>query len=222
METLSIFGVVFLLFLVGLEFNIRELKGIRGSILWISLGQLLLTSVLAFSFVLPFVASNTSSLILAIAFVFSSTIIGVKLLSDNKDLNTVHGKIIIGILLAQDLLAIFALIFLAGVNGGFGLLTVLTIVLKFLGLFLFTWAAGVWVTPIGPVLLGVPLFTFLFAGLLFALLLAALIPTPNVDRKFSAPQREARKAERETAVAVDALIWILIVGLIIAIIFSYA
>ena len=125
------------------------------------------------------------------------------------------GHLIFALIIAMMLAAVFG----AGIRRhrwGTDLL------LFFILLFLFTWAAGVWVTPIGPVLLGVPLFTFLFAGLLFALLLAALIPTPNVDRKFSAPQREARKAERETAVAVDALIWILIVGLIIAIIFSYA
>ena len=87
----------------------------------------------------------------------------------------------------------------------------------FILLFLFTWAGGIWITPFGPYVWGVPFFSFFLVGLLFALLLAALIP----GSARSTDPRENIQAEREAAIAVDALFWVLIVGLLIAIIFAY-
>ena len=57
------------------------------------------------------------SVYVAIAMTFSSTIIIVKLLSEQKELHSLHGKVALGILIAQDLVAIFVLIFMAGLAG---------------------------------------------------------------------------------------------------------
>jgi len=91
--------------------------------------------------------------------------------------------------------------------------------LFFILLFLFTWVGGVWVTPFGPAMWGVPFFSFLFAGLLAVLLLAALIPSPRETRRPAGP--ETREEERQAAIAINAFFWILLIGLIIAIIVAY-
>lgn len=91
--------------------------------------------------------------------------------------------------------------------------------LFFLLLFLFTWVGGVWVTPFGPAIWGVPLFSFLLAGLLFVLLLAALIPSPRETRR--PVGMETLEEERQPAIGINVFFWILLIGLITAIIVAY-
>src|SRR3989344_5478108 len=54
---------------------------------------------------------------IAIALTFSSTIIIIKLLSDKRELDTLYARIVVGLLLIQDLIAILALIILPGIVG---------------------------------------------------------------------------------------------------------
>ena len=89
----------------------------------------------------------------------------------------------------------------------------------FILLFLFTWAGGIWIVPVGPFLLGVPFFTFLFVWLLFALLLTALIPPSRAYGRSGS--RENIQAQREAIVAMDAFLWILFISLVITIILGY-
>ncbi|MBW2975905.1 cation:proton antiporter [Candidatus Woesearchaeota archaeon] len=107
--TLSEIGIAFLLFIVGLEIDIRKLKHVG---LVASLGgivQILSTFTLAFivSLLLGFFVIQAAYLAIIIA--FSSTMVVVKLLSDKKEIDTLHGKIIVGILLMQDIAAIIVL-----------------------------------------------------------------------------------------------------------------
>ncbi len=109
-------GIAFLLFIVGLEIDVRKLKYVG---LVASLGgviQIALTSAIAFaaSLALGFFAIESAYIALIIA--FSSTMVVVKLLSDRKEVDTLHGKIIIGILLLQDIVAIIALSVLASLD----------------------------------------------------------------------------------------------------------
>jgi len=108
-KTLSEIGIAFLLFIVGLEINIKKLKHVGlvsslGSII-----QILFVFTIAFivSLFLGFIVLESVYLALLIA--FSSTMVVIKLLSDKKEIDTLHGKIIIGILLMQDIVAIIAL-----------------------------------------------------------------------------------------------------------------
>ncbi|MEJ2697414.1 MAG: hypothetical protein P8013_12275 [Candidatus Sulfobium sp.] len=87
----------------------------------------------------------------------------------------------------------------------------------FVILFLATWAAGVWITPAAS-LPGVSWVSYVIVGLLFALLLTALIPLSR-----SMQSARAREAE-EKAIAIvvfDLFFWILVIGLIAAIIVRY-
>ena len=110
----SEFGIAFLLFMVGLHLNPKVIKEIGTSSLLIGLAQIILT--FAGSFLVAFYLlhySLISSAYIGIALSFSSTIIIMKLLSDEKQLDSLYGKISIGILIVQDLVAIGVLMFIS-------------------------------------------------------------------------------------------------------------
>jgi len=113
-QTFSDLGIMFLLFLVGLEMNFPSIKSIGKTAIIVGLGQLIFTSAAGFgiSYLLGF--TNLQSAYIAIALTLSSTIIVVKLLSEKRDLNSLYGRISIGFLLVQDFVAILILVFLSG------------------------------------------------------------------------------------------------------------
>ncbi|MBI2607699.1 MAG: cation:proton antiporter [Candidatus Doudnabacteria bacterium] len=120
-ETFNIFadlGIMFLLFLVGLEINYNSLRLVGKTSIIIGLGQIIFTSLVGFFIAQGFGFSQIESAYIAIALTFSSTIIIVKLLSDKKDLNSLYGKISIGFMLVQDAVAIFLMIILTGIETG--------------------------------------------------------------------------------------------------------
>jgi|WetSurMetagenome_2_1015567.scaffolds.fasta_scaffold00374_18 Kef-type K+ transport system membrane component KefB len=118
LQPLSDIGITFLLFLMGIEIKIKEFFLIGKTVFLVGVGQMLLTFILGFPLVVFFGFDLTTSIYMTIALVFSSTVIGIKLLSDKKDLNSLYGKIAVGGLLMQDFLEIMVLIFLstAGTN----------------------------------------------------------------------------------------------------------
>lgn len=107
-------GVTFLLFMVGLEISFREIKEEGRAMLLSGVAQIIFTFLagLLVAYLLGF--SWSISLYLSLALTFSSTIVVVKLLSEKNELDTLHGKIALGILLVQDLVAILVLILLSG------------------------------------------------------------------------------------------------------------
>ncbi len=119
LEFFSNLGVMFLLFLVGLEMDYRSIKKVGKTSLAIGLGQVLFTAVggfliahLIFGFQLVYAGY------IAIALTFSSTVIIVKLLSDKGSLNSLHGRAAIGLLLVQDIVVILILISLNALGAG--------------------------------------------------------------------------------------------------------
>jgi Kef-type K+ transport system membrane component KefB len=117
-QNLGKVGVALLLFLVGLEMNIRELPTIGKAALYTGLGQIAFTFTVALLLGLSLGYSLIISSYLAIAVSFSSTIIIVKLLSEKNALGSLYGKISVGFLLVQDLVAILILLFLSGIREG--------------------------------------------------------------------------------------------------------
>lgn len=117
-ESMSMLGITFLLFLVGLEVNLYELRLLGKVIAIAGIGQISLTFTLAFflSRILGF--SLVESFYIGSSLTFCSTIIIVKLLSEKKDLASLYGKIAIGVLLVQDVVAILLLVMLSGFKGG--------------------------------------------------------------------------------------------------------
>jgi hypothetical protein len=86
-------------------------------------------------------------------------------------------------------------------------------------LFLGTWAGGIWLAPIGPTMAGVHVLSFLAAGLLMALVLAAATPPGRPRTRGEALRMaDARDAARST---LDLVFWLVIALLAIAILVGY-
>jgi Kef-type K+ transport system membrane component KefB/voltage-gated potassium channel Kch len=117
-EVFSHFGIAFLLFIVGLHLNPKKIKEVGTSSLLVGLAQIALT--FAFSFLVSFKLLGfdiITSFYIGIALSFSSTIIIMKLLSDRKQIDSLYGKISIGILIVQDFVAVFVLMFISSFSG---------------------------------------------------------------------------------------------------------
>lgn len=111
-------GIMFLLFLVGLEISLNSLKVSGKTSVLVGLGQIAFTFGVGFAIAILLGFAPLPASYIAIALTFSSTIIIIKLLSDKKDLNSLYGRISVGFLLVQDFVAILILIFLAGISAG--------------------------------------------------------------------------------------------------------
>jgi len=111
-------GITLLLFLIGLEMNVRDIRSLGKAALVTGIGQVAITFILALALGLILGLDMLTAGYLGIAVSFSSTIIIVKLLSEKNTLDSLHGKIILGYLLVQDFIAIVILITLASVGGG--------------------------------------------------------------------------------------------------------
>lgn len=112
------FGVVLLLFLVGLSLNINYLKKIGKVAVVTGVGQVVFTSTLGFLIIYALGFSFWSSLFIAISITFSSTIIITKLLSEKRDERSVYGRYTIGLMLVQDIIAIAIMVLLPALQFG--------------------------------------------------------------------------------------------------------
>lgn len=135
---LSQFGIAFLLFMVGLELKVNDLKQLGRNVLIIGILHIFIIFSASFLLSLLLGLSLITSLFFGIALTFSSTVIVVMLLSENNDINSLYGKIAIGLLLIQDFVAILVLMFLPGFvqANSASFLPFLLIFAKGLGLFL--------------------------------------------------------------------------------------
>ena len=111
-DTLAQFGVIFLLFLVGLSLNIAHIRHIGKVSAITGLAQVLFTSTIGFFILRGLGLEIVPSVYMALALTFSSTIIIVKLLSDKKDTETVYGRHVLGLMVVQDIVAVLIMLFL--------------------------------------------------------------------------------------------------------------
>jgi Kef-type K+ transport system membrane component KefB len=106
-------GIAILLFIVGLKLDLRVIKSVGRIALVTGMGQIMLTALIGYFIGLGLGFSSPHSFYLAVALTFSSTIIIVKLLSDKKEIDSLHGKISIGLLIIQDIVVILLMIVLS-------------------------------------------------------------------------------------------------------------
>ena len=119
-STMAEIGVVFLLFITGLGLSPMIMKGFGKISLFTGIGQVLFTSIIGFFILYLFGFSVVESVYIAVALTFSSTIIIMKLLSDKGETETLHGRIAIGFLIVQDIIAMFILMVISSVSEGAG------------------------------------------------------------------------------------------------------
>lgn len=115
---MSQIGVAFLLFTVGLGLNWRNVKDVGGVSFSTGIGQVIFTTLIGFGVSLLLGFSPITSVYLAVAFTFASTIIVVKFLTDKEDTDSLYGRISIGFLLVQDFLAMIILLGLNAMKTG--------------------------------------------------------------------------------------------------------
>lgn len=143
MRLLSTLGITLLLFLVGLELNWQELRHVGGTVVKIFLIQTLFLIALFYLFSISILGlPPLASFMISTALSFSSTIVVVKVLSEKRDLASFSGKLTLGLLLLQDLLAIILLVLIPGLENGFDWPSLAGLGLKLLALLLTINVAG--------------------------------------------------------------------------------
>jgi len=118
LETMSHLGITLLLFIIGLGLNPKVIKEVGKPATLIGLGQVTFTALFGFVVALALGFDSTSSIFIALALTMSSTIIILKILSDKKDTSKLYGKLSIGFLLVQDIVATLLLIFVSTSSEG--------------------------------------------------------------------------------------------------------
>lgn len=120
-KVFSDLGVMFLLFLVGLEINYTSLRFVGKPAFIIGFFQVFVTASVGFFISRTLGFSDLASAYIGIALAFSSTVVVVKLLTDRKELESLYGKLSVGMLLVQDVIALLVLTTLTalGEGGGF-------------------------------------------------------------------------------------------------------
>ncbi len=112
--TLAEFGVVFLLFTLGLEFSLPRLLATRGEVFWLGGIQVIATTAATAAIAWAFGLALEVAILLGGAVAMSSTAIVLRQLTEQDELNRTHGRLAFGTLLFQDL-AIVPFLALAGV-----------------------------------------------------------------------------------------------------------
>jgi len=104
---LAEFGIVFLMFTIGLEFSISHMKAMKREVFVYGMLQVLLTGLfftfLSYTF---FEIELKSSIVIGMALTLSSTAIVLKMLNERGDIHSSYGRVTLGILLFQDLAVI--------------------------------------------------------------------------------------------------------------------
>jgi len=116
-DLLAQVGVAVLLFVVGLKLDLTHVRQVGRVALATGLGQLGFTILFGFLLVLALGKSAMEALYVAVALTFSSTIIIVKLLSDKREIDSLHGRIAIGFLIVQDIAVVLAMMAMSALRG---------------------------------------------------------------------------------------------------------
>ena len=116
LDILASFGITLLLFIVGLKLDIDAIRAFGSVVLMIGVGQMLLTASLGFLLAWLLGMALVPAIFIAVAMSFSSTIIIIKALSDREEIDSLFGRITVGILIVQDLVVVIAIITLSSLN----------------------------------------------------------------------------------------------------------
>ncbi len=109
-------GVAFLLFMVGLELDLSRLREVRNVVLGTALAEVMLFFGLGY-FIMFFLGfTGFTPIYVGLFIAFNSSAVLVKLLADRGDLDTLHGRIVLGVLLIQDIIVVLSLSILSTFN----------------------------------------------------------------------------------------------------------
>ncbi len=148
-EALAEVGIILLLFTIGIEFSLRELLHIRKSVLIGGSLQVLLTTLTALFVAHKLGWATNQAIFIGFLLSLSSTAIVLKLIQDRAEIDTPHGRNILGILIFQDIIIIPMMLFtpvLARTSGGTNE-SALVLLLKVILVLIFLFICARWVAP---------------------------------------------------------------------------
>lgn len=119
-ELFARLGIALLLFVVGLKLDLHIIRSVGPVALASGLGQVVFTSVMGYLIALTMGMPHVTAIYVAVALTFSSTIIIVKLLSDKREVDSLHGRIAVGFLIVQDIVVVLVMIGLTAAGGAGG------------------------------------------------------------------------------------------------------
>lgn len=117
-DTFSEIGIALLLFIIGLELSVATVRRMGKPAILTALALLFTIGTIGFVLGAAFHFTTTESILVGFALFFSSTIIIAKVLSDKKELTRLNGQLAIGVILIDDIIATFALLFIASQSSG--------------------------------------------------------------------------------------------------------
>lgn len=140
------FGIVFLMFSIGLEFSLPQLYAMRKKVLGLGGSQVFLTLGVVMSIAKLAGLDWSAAFVIGAAITMSSTAIVSKILAERVDLNSRHGRLSIGVLLFQDIAVVPILVLIPALGvAGTNLTDVLGLaMLKAAGMLLFLFTIGKW------------------------------------------------------------------------------
>lgn len=109
-ELFARLGIALLLFIVGLKLDLHIIRTVGPVALASGLGQVVFTSVVGYVIAIALGMPPVTALYVAVALTFSSTIIIVKLLTDKREVDSLHGRIAVGFLIVQDIVVVLVMI----------------------------------------------------------------------------------------------------------------
>lgn len=149
-ELLSEIGIIFLLFVIGIEFSLKELVSIKKTVLWGGLmqvgGTIGLTTLCAVWVEIPL----TTAIFIGFLFSLSSTAIVLKMLQEKGEINSPHGKVTVGILIFQDIIVVLMMLvtpLLAGQSEN-PLYELLVLAIKLVGILVVLFLLGKYIVPL--------------------------------------------------------------------------
>ena len=149
-ETVAELGIVFLMFMIGLEFSPKKLNSMKKEVFGFGFAEMAIVSgIFGILFWKIFKTDLRVSLIIGSAIALSSTAIVLKLLNENREISRPYGRISLGILLFQDIAVIPVLIAVSIlVNKDADLINLITkTIVGFIALGVFIWIYGKFIAP---------------------------------------------------------------------------
>jgi CPA2 family monovalent cation:H+ antiporter-2 len=140
------FGIVFLMFSIGLEFSLPQLYAMRKKLLGLGGAQVFVTLAVVMGIAKLLGLDWPATFVIASALAMSSTAIVSKILAERVDLNSRHGRLSIGVLLFQDIAVVPILVLIPALGiAGTNLTDVLGLaMLKAAAMLLFLFTIGKW------------------------------------------------------------------------------
>jgi Kef-type K+ transport system membrane component KefB/Trk K+ transport system NAD-binding subunit len=150
-ETLTVFsefGIALLLLIVGLGMNPKVIKEVGKIAAFIGIGKVLAVTGVGFLLSRLLGFTPTEALFIGLGLSFSSTIIILKLLTDKKEQTRLYGKVSIGYLLVEDIIATLILVFVSSSSeSGAALSDFTNLILKCSGLIIALWLVRAFLLP---------------------------------------------------------------------------